>query len=226
MNYHISTSLILQEFVKTNSECPLCEIRSIVEKNVVEQYLNEAVMVKDVRYEVNKKGFCANHFDMLFAGQSKLGLALQCITRMNVLKEDLATPKSVRAAKKNALNLTKKAETCIICDTVEDHMQRYYKTVAELYYVEEDFREMISFTKGFCLHDYAQLLLNSSYALTKAGEYVKALAEVEQENFDRVQRDLQWFCDRHDFRNANKPMDGAKDALPRTRTRLYGKKNI
>lgn len=225
MRYHISTSLILQEFPKRDCECPLCEIRGIVEKNVAEQYLNEAVMVTNVRYEVNAKGFCLGHFDTLFAGQSKLGLALQCVTRMNVLKEELATPKSVRSAKTSAKKIDRMQKTCVICDAVEDHMRRYYKTVAELYFAEEDFRELLPLTKGFCLTDYAGLILNADYAKGRAKEYLKALSELEKENFERVQGDLQWFCDRHDFRNANKDLGAAKDALPRARVKIYGKKN-
>ena len=224
MNYHISTALILQEFPKRGNECPLCEIREIVEKNVTEQYLNEAVMVKDVRYKVNEKGFCAKHFDMLFEGQSKLGLALQCVTRMNVLKEGFNKPVGYRAAKKQAEKLIAAQNTCVICDTVEEHMERYAKTVAELYFAEEDFRELLGYTKGFCLKDYASLIMNAKYASIKVNEYVRTLADVQMSNFEAVQSDLQWFCDRHDFRNANKPLEGAKDALPRTRARLYGKK--
>lgn len=224
MRYKISTGLILQEFSKLDSECPLCEMRSIVEKNIVEQYLNEAVMVTSVRYEVNEKGFCSDHFDMMFASQHKLGLALQCVTRMNVLKEHLKTPSSAKDAVKQANKLVETENTCVICDTVEDHMQRYYRTVAQLYFDEEDFRELISCTKGFCLKDYAQLVLNSKYASLKANEYVKVLADIEMNNFERVQKDLQWFCDRHDFRNVGAPLGGAEDALPRTRTKIYGKK--
>lgn len=225
MRYHISTALILQEFPKTESECPLCEIRSIVEKNVTEQYLSEAVMATGARLEVNAKGFCADHFDMLFSGQSKLGLALQCVTRMNVLKDIIDKPRGGRGAEKAAAEVYAAERTCVICDTVEDHMQRYYKTVAELYFAEEDFRELLGYTKGFCLHDYAGLLLNSKHASLKRKEYVDALAKIEGENFDKLQSDLQWFCDSHDFRNAGRDLGNSKDALRRTRTKLYGKKN-
>ena len=224
MRYHISTSLILQEFSKTDRDCPLCEIREIVEKNVTEQYLNEAVMAHSARYAVNEKGFCAGHFDMLFAGQSKLGLALQCVTRMNVLKQSVGKPSSVRSAKKAAEELFAAERTCVICDTVEEHMQRYYKTVAELYFAEEDFRDLLSYTKGFCLHDYAGLLQNASCASVKAGEYVRALEKLESENFDSLQADLKKFCDSHDFRNAGRDLGTSKDALRRTRAKLYGKK--
>ena len=123
-----------------------------------------------------------------------------------------------------AAELSAAEKTCVICDTVEDHMQRYYKTVAELYFAEEDFRELLGYTKGFCLHDYAQLLLNSRYASLKTNEYIKALASLEKENFEAVQTDLQKFCDSHDFRNAGKDLGTSKDALRRARTRLYGKK--
>ena len=224
MRYHISTSLILQEFPKTSNVCPLCEIRKIVENNLAEQYLNEAVMVTGVRYKVNEKGFCARHFDKLFEGQSKLGLALQCVTRLNVLMDDMTPSASVRLAKKKAQKLSARETTCVICDSVEEHMQRYYKTVAELYLEEEDFRDLLGFSRGFCLHDYAQLVLNGSYAGSKAKEYVNLLAKTEKENYLNLQSDLQWFCDRHDFRNAGKDLGKAKDALPRTRARLYGNK--
>ncbi len=223
MNYHISTSLILREFPKRDCECPLCEIRATVENNVVEQYLNEAVMAKTARQGVNEKGFCDRHFDMLFAGQSKLGLALQCVTRMNVLKENLDAPSNVKSAQKRAKKVLSSIQTCVICDTVEDHMQRYYKTVAEMYYAEEDFRELLDYTKGFCLKDYAQLLLNAKYAGLRAKEYVKVLAEKEKENFERVQNDLQTFCDSHDFRTAGRDLGTAKDSLKRTRIKIYGK---
>lgn len=62
MHYHISTGLILQEFPK-GSECPLCEIKAIVERQIVDQFLNEAVMVDQYRDKVNRLGFCAHHYD-------------------------------------------------------------------------------------------------------------------------------------------------------------------
>ena len=204
--------------------CPLCEIQAIVESHILEQYLNEAVMERETRYAVNAKGFCSKHFDMLFARQSKLGLALQCVTRMNVLKEELKVPENAGNARKYGKKILASAKTCVICDAVDEHMQRYFKTVAELYLAEEDFRELLVLTKGFCLSHYAGLLMNARYAGLKTKEYLKALATVESGNFERVQKDLQWFCDKHDFKNAGQDLGTGKDALPRTRVKIYGKK--
>ena len=74
MGYHIGTALILQEF-KDGCECPLCKIEKIVNENILFQFLNDAVMEDDTRARVNKLGFCAEHFDMLFARQNKLSVA-------------------------------------------------------------------------------------------------------------------------------------------------------
>ena len=39
-----------------------------------------------------------------------------------------------------------------------------------------------------------------------------------------LQEELKKFCDKHDYRNANEPLGSAETALPRMRTKLYGKK--
>ena len=84
MNYHIGNMLIWQEF-NDGSECPLCRIRSILERRLAEQYLNESVMEDFQRRMVNEKGFCSHHTRMLYARQNKLSLALQHITRITAL---------------------------------------------------------------------------------------------------------------------------------------------
>lgn len=78
--------------------------RKIVEENILFQFLNDAVMEDDTRARVNKLGFCADHFDMLFARQNKLSVALQSITRTNALKKEIAA-KDAKSAKKAAESL-------------------------------------------------------------------------------------------------------------------------
>lgn len=225
MVYQISTDLILQEFTK-QSECPLCEIKRIVEKQLVESYLNEKVMVVSVREEFNKKGFCAAHYDQLFAGQSKLGLALQTITRMNVVGEEIVPSNNYKACLKHAEKIDKSATTCIICDEIDSHMQRYYRTIAELYLNDSEFVHILNGTHGFCLHHYSELIKKAKYAKTSLKPYLLSLTELEKKYYFELKEDLQWFCDHHDYRNSKKPLGAAADALPRARTRIYGKKSI
>ena len=225
MHYHISTGLILQEFPK-GSECPVCEIRAIVEKQIVDQFLNEAVMVDNYRDKVNKRGFCAHHYDMLLAGNSKLGVALQAITRMKALAGNVTVPKNAKDAARQADAIDKAGETCLICDLIDFNMQRYYKTIAQMYGNEREFPAMLAGTKGFCFHHYAELLRNAKEAGGKVKDYIQALAETEEKNLSRMNGELQWFCDKHDYRNREKPLGASADALPRSRTKFYGKKTI
>ena len=222
MNYHIGTSLILQEF-KPSCECPLCKIEKIVEENILFQFLNDAVMEDDTRARVNKLGFCADHFDMLFARQNKLSVALQSITRTNALKKEIAA-KDAKSAKKAAESLKKLTSTCIVCDIVGDHMTRYAKTVAQLYANEGDFRDRLLSTKGFCMKHYAMLLEHSACAGGRAKSYLADLCALEKRHLDRMTDELQWFCDKHDYRNREKPLGASADALPRIRVMLYGEK--
>ena len=222
MGYHIGTALILQEF-KPEGECPLCRIEKIVNENILFQFLNDAVMEDDTRARVNKLGFCAEHFDMLFARQNKLSVALQAITRTNTLKKHISA-KDAKSAKKAADTLKKLTSTCIVCDIVDDHMVRYAKTIAQMYAKESSFREKLLSTKGFCMKHYASLLEHASLAGGKAKDYLADLTKLEAEHLDRMTDELQWFCDKHDYRNREKPLGSSADALPRIRVKLYGEK--
>ena len=86
MAYHIDTGLIKDKF-KVDCECPLCEIKQVVEEQFLHEFLNDAVMEDNTRIKVGKLGFCDRHFDMLFSRQNKLSVALQIRTRIDVLKD-------------------------------------------------------------------------------------------------------------------------------------------
>ena len=225
MQYSIGTGLIIQEF-HDGCECPLCEIKKTVEKRLADEFLSDAVMDDDMRAKVNKKGFCANHFDLLFVGKSKLGLALQNVTRLNTVNKYIVKPKNLKDAKNHAKKLTEATSSCIICDYIEESMVRYYKTIAMMYYNEDSFKQTLKSLDGFCLNHYTQLINYAEYAKSSANDYINVLAEIQIANMKRIQDELQWFCDHHDYRNRSLPLGTSADALPRTRIKLYGKRNI
>jgi hypothetical protein len=43
----------------------MCKIKQIVERDLADQYLSEAVMEDAERAKVNKLGFCQSHYDLL-----------------------------------------------------------------------------------------------------------------------------------------------------------------
>ncbi len=223
MAYHIDTGLI-KEKLKVDCECPLCEIKKVVEEQFLYEFLNDAVMEDNTRIKVGKKGFCARHFDMLFNRQNKLSVALQIGTRADNLKNLLTEVKSVGNAKKIATQLKESAKTCVICELTEESMVKYYKTIAQMFERERNFYKSLLSCKGFCLDHYAELLKYSRYAGFASKEYLKILSGVEKRHYERLQGELKEFCDKHDYRNALKPLGSAETALPRMREKLYGAK--
>lgn len=223
MAYHIDTGLIKDKF-KTDCECPLCEIQSIVEEQFLYEFLNDAVMEENTRLKVNRLGFCADHFGKLFTRQNKLSVALQISTRVDTLKSIVTEIKSAKQALKQSKALEDASKTCIICDLTQESMVKYYKTIAQMYLREKGFYKTLLGTKGFCLKHYAELLKYAKFAGPATKEYVTLLSAHEQRHLDRLQKELKEFCDKHDYRNALKPLGNSETALPRMGIKLYGKK--
>ena len=221
MNYHIGNMLIYQEFVPGN-DCPLCRIRNIQEKRLAEQYLNESVMDDFQRRMVNEKGFCLHHTQMLLARPNKLSVALQHITRLTALKGKLEITADPKRAAKMAETFLHCKDTCVICDGVEVNMIRYYKTVAEMFLAEKDFKQTLQNTDGFCLEHFGYLLKYAAYARGKKKDYVYTLTKLQKESMDALLADLQWFCAKHDYRNADQAWNGADTARLRPVEKLHG----
>ena len=223
MAYHIDTGLIKEKF-NEQTECPLCEIKKIVEEQFLHEFLNDAVMEDNTRIRVGKQGFCAKHFDMLFSRPNKLSVALQVGTRLENIIPIINDSRSVKSALKQAKQLKGASSSCVICDLVEESMIKYYKTIAQMFERERNFYKTLISSNGFCLEHYSELLKYSNSAGFAKKEYVHILGGVEKRNLERLQSELKKFCDKHDYRNALEPLGSAETALPRMREKLYGKK--
>lgn len=223
MQYHISSGLIVKHF-EEDCFCPICTIEKIVEQNICREMLADACMDDDVRTRVNALGFCEKHFNILLSMPSKLGLALQCGTRISALETStLAKPNNSFKAKKQAKRLLNQTKTCLICDLVQDEMIKYYKTIAQMYACEPEWHNKIEKTEGFCLTHYAKLLEYSTYAATKSKSYINVLYKVQQKRVEKTQELLARLCARHDYRNLGTPLGEAQNALPLTAELFYGK---
>ena len=223
MRYHIDTGLIIQKF-KEESECPLCAIQQIVEEQFLHEFLNDAVMEDSTREKVNKHGFCNEHFDKLFFRPNKLSVALQIQTRTDYINKILSPINNSRGAKNQAKALEQATSSCIICSYTRESMEKYYKTIAELFSREPEFIKLFMTSKGFCLEHYSSLLKYSSYAGGLKNDYIEWLFKVEKRNFERLKGEIDAFCVKHDYRNAKTPLGSAENALPKMREKLYGRK--
>ena len=182
-------------------------------------------MEDNSRIAVAKHGFCEKHFDALFSGKNKLSVALQVLSRCDALDDLLKPVSGTGKAKARATEIIKAKDDCVICDLLNKSMEKYYKTIAQMFVREKEFFKLLYSSKGFCMKHYAELLRYSGSAIPMQKEYLKTLAEVQKKSFEKIKSELKEFCDSHDYRNAYKPLGNAETALPRIRTRLYGKKS-
>ena len=221
MNYHINTILVWDSF-KKKDECPICLIENDIEKKIVSQYLNEAVMEDEYRNDVNKYGFCKTHFKSLYSGENKLGLALQTDTRLKYLMKSLKITDNLKEASKISENIKKELSSCIICKSIEFEMKRYFETIPKMYKNEKEFEEIFKSSKGFCLEHFARLLDTAKFAGAETKEYLTVLTTLENQNTQRLEKELLFFTEKFDYRNSEKSWGTSEDALPRSINKIHG----
>ncbi|MCH5155376.1 MAG: hypothetical protein J1F69_02110 [Clostridiales bacterium] len=211
MQYQIQTMPIWDAY-KSHDGCPLCKIYNDREKRLVGQYLAENVMDPDFRTESNRIGFCPEHIRQMYAGQNKLGLALQLETRAAELYKLLQKPPTdKKSAKKTAEKINEHCG-CVICNAIAEPMERYYMTIAEMFLHETDFPELFR-EAHHCVKHAAKLFDAAAYAGKSVTDYLAALNAGLLRDLNRTERDMRAFADCFDFRNSGSKPD--QQAIPR-----------
>lgn len=247
MQYHIDT-IPVWDAMKQGAECPLCVLRRKLEADCVQRFLGASVMEPDTRVRVNAKGFCVRHQERLFAEKNRLGLALLMeshadealrVTDAALLAARKAaggasqTPflkrlfrrKDTQAAfEASAKTIGDFSESCILCDTLSEHMTRYAQTFLYLYKTDESFRDAFAASKGVCLKDASLLLALAPRALNAAKlvTFTDTLATLEHESLSRIRADVTRFTKAFDYRNAGQPLGESRDAVERVVNKLQG----
>lgn len=234
MRQHLDT-IPLWDAYKAGGECPLCDIRAANEESYVENFLGGSVMEPATRVEVNQKGFCGRHFQMLYAFKNRLGLALMTDTYLKETIARLEAGAAAAAPQKGAfLRRARTAEAasgpalnegCILCERLDETMRRYALTLCYLWKREPEFRAAFAGSKGLCLLHYAQVQAAAPEELSGAelNEFTQTLNGLEIENLRRVEKDLEWFTLKFDYRNQDKPWGESRDAVERALNKLRGK---
>lgn len=248
MRYHIDT-IPVWDAVKLLGECPLCAIRRRNELHEIQRFLGGSVMEPDTRIQVNDKGFCKHHQQMLFKESNKLGHALMLHTHLCETEKKLNEmyDKAIKAStdlssagifqrvsgktnapkdvlKSIADNIQSINDSCIICDSLNENMKRYAYTFLHLFKTDKEFKKAIESSKGVCLPDFALLLRIASDILSgkQLADFVETLVMLQKENLKRIEDEVQFFTLKFDYRNQDKPWGDSKDAVERTVNKLQG----
>lgn len=208
--------------------CPLCRMRAIAEKRVVDYIMGAAMMEPDVRVKTNALGFCPSHFEKLRRANNRLSLALMLDSHLQEIEsETFGAGKWLKpSAKKVAYRAVRLQETCFVCDKMNFGMEHMLDTIYRQYEISKEFRALYSQQNEFCLPHAAQLLDNVPANMNK--DRAKELADITKEitlrTLHELQQDVHHFCDMFDYRNSNEDADwgNARDAIERAGAFLNG----
>ncbi len=225
---HLDTAPVWAAY-RADCECPLCLLQAQSEASYVENFLGGSVMEPAVRVEVNEKGFCRHHLDLLYAAGNRLGLALMAHTHMQemILQLKNAPPPSgggrPRWGKRPA-SPPPIGRSCILCDRLETTMARYEDTLLYMWRTESAFQAAFAQSKGLCLPHYQRLAGRAQEALRgrELEDFLQALCQVTLDNLQRVEEELHWFTLKFDYRNRDKPWGNSRDAVERALIKLRG----
>ncbi len=251
MKYHIDT-IPLWEGFEQECECPLCHVQQKLEAEAIDRALGGSVMEPDTRVEVNRLGFCEKHLSQLYAKQNRLSLALMAHTNLKEImqfhsKNKEAFAKQMAADEHRALSkkmsdalahtvphiqscealcadIETRSSTCIICEKLEGTMERYLETLTAIWHDDSEFRKTFSASRGFCLPHYAKVLRTGMKHLhgKKRAEFLSETMRIQEENLARLEKELEWFTLKYDYRNREKPWGTSKDAVERTLEKTRG----
>lgn len=219
-----------------DSECPLCLLRQKAEDNELDYYLGPSLMEPDTRKVTNKTGFCPDHMSKLNKRvTNRLGLALVIHTHLLDYDEDITEDLLEAAPSKAGLirgrssdykavlkeladRIDKRTSTCPVCDKMNKTIERYNEVIMHMFSHDSSFKQKFLSTKSHCLPHTAALLRTAASKLSQndAAEFVTALAEGNNSYFKELEKDVEWFTQKFDYRNKDKSWGNSKNAIQRS----------
>ncbi len=229
MKYQIDT-IPVWDALEHGGSCMLCTLQAKTEASEVERTLGASVMEPEVRVQTNEIGVCQKHQQMMFQFGNRLPHALMLDTHaaqvMTKLEKLSILPTRGRDldVKKIAEGLRALTDGCIVCQTIDAHMQRYIYTLIYLWKTDTKFQQTFSQSKGLCIPHAAALIEASEKQLKadKRREFVALCFELMQTSLSSDESDLQWFIQKFDYKNKDLSWGNSKNAIERTVNRLRG----
>lgn len=232
----------VNEAYETDCECPLCELEKKLEKDAIDFSLGGAMMEPDFRLISNEKGYCINHYRMMFKTPSKLQMALVLDTHLMEIRKTLSELSEIPQLKvtekkgflkkgnigdavhKISKSIEKTQTSCVICDKINDTMARYVDVLLYMWANDDVFKEKFESSKGVCLKHFKILVDGATTSLKgdNAKAFLNTLIKKESAELDRIQEDIHKFTLKFDYRNQDMPWGTAKDAPKRTIEKLGG----
>lgn len=232
----------LHNAFSSKDECPFCYIERNLEQHALNFVLGcgASYMESNIRDETDELGFCRMHLYRMYQYGNRLGSGLILSTYIKKKNQELETliskyqPKKIsplsRLKKKadpvSSLSkwIAKQTDSCYICNYIENTFFRYMDTFFALYKKDEDFVKQVKDCKGFCIPHFGNIMQSAEthFSEKEMKIFFPVIASTMIKNMYRVQEDMEWFCEKFDYRNKDADWRNSKDALTRTMQKMKG----
>lgn len=236
----------LMDAFRAEDECPFCFIERKLEEHTLDFVLGPGAsyMEDDIRSETDALGFCRMHYKKMYEYGNRLGTGLILKTHFQKLNQELdqqlqmfapsrasllgrlkkPQPGSTGARTSLGAWAVSKKESCYICNYYKDTYQRYLDTFFEMYRKNPELKELFLNSKGFCIPHFGELTDEADRVLSDKEKkaFFDELFPLMKKNMQRLYEDLDWFCDKFDYRYKDADWKNSKDALPRGMQKAAG----
>ena len=220
-------------------ECGFCALHRKLEKEILDYVMGPSYMEEDIRQEMDKAGFCKEHYRQMFAAGNRLGVALMLQSHLKKLNQDMEQLfRQERDAAKEKRKLFQKETTsspvqeyteklthsCYACERMGSRMESYIDTFFHLWKTEPEFRDKVLNGNGFCLEHLSRLLQEGKHRLSaqKYQEFLEVILPLQAEHMKRMEDEVDWFVQKFDYRFKDEPWKNAKDAVERGILKVSG----
>ena len=208
--------------------CPLCRMRAIAEKRVIDYIMGAAMMEPDVRLNTNELGFCRDHFDQKTKAGNRLSLALILDSHLQEIDKTIfAEGKLFKPSEKKVMYRAVRLEqTCFVCSKLNYGMSHMVDTIYRVYASDEDFRKLYAEQTELCLPHYTMLMqyLPDSMDKTIRKQFKETSKKLAQGYLHELCGDVRHFCQMFDYHNNDEDADwgNSKDSIERAIAYLNG----
>ncbi len=217
-------------------ECGFCALHKKLEEEILDYVMGPSYMEEDVREDMDKMGFCKEHYRQMFAAGNRLGVALMLKSHLTKLNRDMDALFAAELEEKP--KRFKKGEdsspvceyagalrhSCYACFRMENRMQSYFDTFFHLWKTEPEFRDKVLSGSGVCIEHLNRILSEGKKRLNKERfyEFKNAMLPLQAKHMKRMEEEVEWFIQKFDYRFKDEPWKNSKDAVERGIQKVSG----
>lgn len=225
--------LRIKRVIESDEECFLCTLEDEIERKFMDTYLSELVMGTSSREKIiESRGFCNHHFYKLLIAASKPGspdghgIALVNESIVDKLIHDLCKQKSHNIDDLHKLLATE--NTCPACAHLTEFVKIYVKKIVELLSSsKEEFSELLTESKGFCIPHLVTLMqVAKDAAPTQSQKIIKTLMEIEEKNLRTLNSQLAEYIKKQSYEFSEKDRAAVADIVPRSVEKIAGRRGV